>query len=64
MTSVHAMATEHACTVPQLIFAFSLAVGMQVLTGTTSATHMAEDLRATTLELSDAERDALESIDG
>jgi len=41
---VHAIAARAGATIPQVIFRFALDVGMIPLTGTTSATHMAEDL--------------------
>ena len=41
---VHDIAARVGKTVPQVIFRFALEVGMVALTGTTSPTHMAEDL--------------------
>jgi diketogulonate reductase-like aldo/keto reductase len=49
------------CTPAQAIFAFALGVGMLPLTGTTDTTHMAEDLRATSVHL---EKDDLDTIEG
>ena len=43
---VHEIARRRGMTLPQVVFRFALAVGMVALTGTTSAEHMAEDLRA------------------
>jgi diketogulonate reductase-like aldo/keto reductase len=43
---VHELARRRGMTLPQVVFRFALDVGMIALTGTTSAEHMAEDLRA------------------
>lgn len=48
---VRAIAARLGATVPQVIFRFSVAVGMLPLTGTTDAEHMKEDLAALALEL-------------
>lgn len=47
---------------PQVIFAFSIQVGMLPLTGTTDATHMREDLEAQSLRLTDEEVHQIETI--
>jgi diketogulonate reductase-like aldo/keto reductase len=47
---------------PQVIFAFALQVGMLPLTGTTNPQHMAEDLQAQDLVLSDDEVRRIETI--
>jgi len=48
----------------QLVFRFSMQVGMLPLTGTTSAAHMAEDLKAFEFELGDHDVRAIETIAG
>ena len=48
---VHEIASRTGRTVPQVIFRFALQVGMSALTGTTSATHMREDLGVYDFEL-------------
>ena len=45
------IATKHGCTIAQMIFSFSLEVGMIPLTGTTRAEHMQEDLGVFELHL-------------
>ncbi len=47
---------------PQLIFRFCLQMQMQVLTGTTSRSHMIENLQNTSFELSDEELKTIEMI--
>lgn len=49
---VGAIAARHGVTTPQVVFAFARGIGMLPLTGTTSPTHMAQDLEAMRLELS------------
>ena len=53
--AIRQIAALHRATVPQIVFAFAGRVGMVCLTGTTSAQHMAEDLAATEIELSESE---------
>lgn len=48
----------------QVIFRFAIQAGMVPLTGTTNAQHMKEDLRAGEIELSAAEVEMIESIEG
>lgn len=48
----------------QVIFRFAMQAGMVPLTGTTNETHMREDLRALTIELSAEEVSLIESIAG
>lgn len=62
--AVHAIAARMGATVPQVVFRFCLDDGMAVLTGTTSAHHMAEDLRVGAIELTAADRLALARIVG
>ena len=59
---VRGIAQRLGATVPQVVFRFALAVGMTPLTGTTDPAHMAEDLAATALVLTDADVAALERI--
>jgi len=59
---VQAMAERNDATVPQLVFAFALKVGMLPLTGTSSAVHMKQDLAATELTLTDEDADTLSGI--
>ncbi len=60
--AVRAIAERHSVTVPQLVFAFSRAVGMLPLTGTSNAEHMRQDLAALALELGDDEVATIERI--
>jgi len=55
------MAVHHGCTLAELIFGFSLAVGMIPLTGTTSSDHMQEDLRVFDLDLQPDEISCIEN---
>ena len=55
------MAVHHGCTLAELIFGFSLAVGMIPLTGTTSSDHMQGDLRAFDLDLQPDEISCIEN---
>jgi diketogulonate reductase-like aldo/keto reductase len=48
--------------VPQVVFAFAIAVGMMPLTGTTNRTHMDHDLAATALSLEPADVAMLEDV--
>jgi diketogulonate reductase-like aldo/keto reductase len=59
---VFQIAAAHDATIPQLVFAFALAVGMIVLTGTTSEEHMREDLAAAGIRLSEEEIASMEGI--
>ena len=61
---VGAIARRLRATIPQVVFAFARAVGMNPLTGTTSETHMQQDLAAVDLVLEPAEIDRLERIAG
>jgi diketogulonate reductase-like aldo/keto reductase len=51
-------------TVPQVIFSFARAVGMLPLTGTSSASHMSEDLASLSVDLSPEMVKAIERIAG
>lgn len=57
---VVALAKRRNCSVAELVFAFATHVGMLPLTGTSSAEHMQQDLRATALDLTATELAALE----
>ena len=55
------MATQHGCTVAELIFGFALAGGMIPLTGTTNSDHMQDDLRVFDLVLQPDEISSIEN---
>lgn len=57
-----AIARRQGATVAQLVFRFAQEVGMLPLTGTSDPVHMTEDLGASALTLSVAERAALEGL--
>ncbi|MBZ0185062.1 MAG: aldo/keto reductase, partial [Candidatus Obscuribacterales bacterium] len=59
---VKAIAGKLGATAAQVIFRFSMLIGMLPLTGTTSARHMKEDLEAEKLSLLDEEVAAIESL--
>jgi diketogulonate reductase-like aldo/keto reductase len=48
----------------QVVFRFAMQVGMVPLTGTTNAQHMKEDLAAQKFELTPAEVELIETIEG
>jgi diketogulonate reductase-like aldo/keto reductase len=56
------IARRHGRTPCQVVFGFALAVGMQPLTGTTSAAHMREDLAAFDFELTPDEVSRIERL--
>ncbi len=56
------IAQRQNATPAQVIFKFSMSVGMLPLTGTTSEKHMLEDLKAKEIELSQDEIDSIEKI--
>jgi len=60
--SIRSIATRLQATVPQVIFRFSIQIGMLPLTGTTSEQHMREDLQAETLELTTEDMQTIEAI--
>ena len=60
---VHAMATRHGVTMPQLVFAFAREVGMLPLTGTTSETHMRQDLASFEVNLTEDDVRTLERVE-
>lgn len=59
---VRSIAKRLGATIPQVIFRFSMQVGMLPLTGTTNARHMKEDLEAEQLELSPEEVAQIETL--
>ena len=59
---VQAIAKRLNTGAPQVIFAFSIQVGMLPLTGTTNATHMQEDLQSESYKLTDDEMHQIEMI--
>ena len=61
---VREIASRNNATPAQVVFRFSIAVGMLPLTGTSDPTHMAEDLGSHLVELSEKEVAAIESIAG
>ena len=61
---VTGLAARDGATPAQIVFAFARAVGMLPLTGTTSPTHMAEDLLSVRLALAPDEVRAIESVSG
>jgi len=58
------IAQRHNATIPQIVFAFSRAIGILPLTGTSDPAHMREDLDCGRIQLSAEEVDALESLAG
>jgi diketogulonate reductase-like aldo/keto reductase len=62
--AVAAIAERVGATIPQVVFRFAMALGMIPLTGTTSRQHMAEDLAAPDIELTDDDIATLEAIAG
>lgn len=61
---VREVARRHGRTVPQVIFRFSLALGMIPLTGTTDPEHMREDLAVHGFDLAEEEVRAIEAVAG
>ena len=61
-SAIHAIARRVNATPAQVIFRFAALRGMLPLTGTTSAQHMQEDLRADEIDLSAAELSQIETI--
>jgi diketogulonate reductase-like aldo/keto reductase len=59
---VHGIARRLGCGVSQVIFRFAIEVGMVVLTGTTSATHMRDDLETSDLRLTPDEIRRIETL--
>ena len=59
---VRDLAEKLSVTVPQLIFAFSVQIGILPLTGTSNKEHMMEDLEADKVKLSEDEVNRIESL--
>jgi diketogulonate reductase-like aldo/keto reductase len=59
---IRSIARRLGATPAQVIFRFAMQIGMLPLTGTTSETHMKEDLQAETLQLSGEEVQRIETI--
>jgi diketogulonate reductase-like aldo/keto reductase len=59
---VKKIAQKYSKTIPQIIFRFSLDLGMLPLTGTTQKTHMLEDLQIFDFELTREEIEIIERI--
>ncbi|MGZ8192844.1 MAG: aldo/keto reductase family protein [Methylobacter sp.] len=59
---IHKMAKRQGCSLMQVVFRFALQISMIPLTGTTSKSHMQEDLAAYEIELTEAEVDTIENI--
>lgn len=57
-----AIAERHDKTIPQIVFRFAVDIGMLPLTGTTSETHMNQDLAIGDFSLADDEIEAIETI--
>jgi diketogulonate reductase-like aldo/keto reductase len=62
--TVQDVARRHGRTVAQVVLAYALATGMVVLTGTTSPTHMREDLDLQALQLAHEETAAISGLLG
>jgi diketogulonate reductase-like aldo/keto reductase len=60
--SLRAIATRLGATPAQVVFRFAVAVGMQPLTGTTSARHMREDLESLDLPITPEEVAVIEGL--
>lgn len=60
--AIRDIAERHGRTVPQVIFRFSLELGMIPLTGTTDSEHMSEDLEAYDFRLTDEEVRLIERV--
>ncbi|HVO94777.1 MAG TPA: aldo/keto reductase [Terriglobales bacterium] len=59
---IHAIASRINGTITQVIFRFTMQIGMLPLTGTTSAAHMKEDLQSERLALSNEDLQRIETI--
>lgn len=61
---IYRLAENFQCTVAQVVFRFCLQAGIIVLTGTTSAQHMQDDLAIYDFELDAEDMDRIETIAG
>ncbi|HJT21304.1 MAG TPA: aldo/keto reductase [Nitrospira sp.] len=59
---IRAIARRHGMTLAQVVFRFSMQIGMLPLTGTTSRQHMEEDLQSERFTLSQEEVERIETI--
>ncbi|MFB6355989.1 MAG: aldo/keto reductase family protein [bacterium] len=59
---LHEIAEKYNKTIPQIIFSFSLQVGILPLTGTTSEQHMKQDLTCLEIQLSPEEIQTIEEL--
>jgi diketogulonate reductase-like aldo/keto reductase len=59
---LHRIAEKYGTTWPQIVFAFAKGVGMLPMTGTSSSTHMREDLDSLQITLAEEELAAIESL--
>jgi diketogulonate reductase-like aldo/keto reductase len=60
--TARSIAARLRVTVPQLVFSFASSSGMLPLTGTSNVEHMRQDLVSTAIELSSADRNAIENL--
>lgn len=60
--TVHALSKARGKTIAQIVFRYCLEAGMIVLTGTTSAEHMVQDLQALEFSFTEEERTALDAL--
>lgn len=56
------LAADHKRTIPQIVFRFAIEIGMVPLTGTTTASHMREDLRSFDFQLTPDQIAAIEDL--
>jgi diketogulonate reductase-like aldo/keto reductase len=59
---LHRVGDKYGATWPQIVFAFARGIGMVPMTGTSSSTHMREDLDSLKIALKDEELAAIESL--
>jgi diketogulonate reductase-like aldo/keto reductase len=59
---LHRAAEKYRATWPQIVLAFARGVGMLPMTGTSSSTHMREDLGSLEITLAEEELDRIESL--
>ncbi len=61
-SEIRAMAQRYRATIPQIVFRFSMQIGMLPLTGTTNPQHMKEDLQAESFTLTADELQRIETF--
>ncbi len=59
---IYIIAKQKRCSIAQMVFRFAMQVGMIPLTGTTSKSHMKEDLEVYAIELDEDEINTIENI--